>query len=90
MKAQHTPGPWERQQNKVVKSGQWVCEIFMDANVSFQEREANFNLIVTAPDLLEACKELVAHLEAIDQDRWLNNRAGDLMKKAISKTEGKN
>ena len=42
-----------------------------------------------APELLEAAKDLVSHLLKMENGKWLNNRPGDMLIKAIAKAEGK-
>ncbi len=68
----HTPGPWKIDENNELplaviqdhEEGQGICEL---ETVSFDtdETQANARLIAAAPELLEACKNLVAFLEQI-------------------------
>ena len=43
-------------------------------------------LCKAAPDLLEAAQGLVLHLSIIEEGQWLNNRCGQELIAAISKT----
>jgi hypothetical protein len=109
--ATHTKGPWHTGQGNgegsiFCESGRMrlesggttlypVCAISRGWDEG--EDEANARLIAAAPDLLEACKELVKHLDSLPDDTEkcrhlkmaLNNRAGDLMLAAIAKVEGR-
>lgn len=58
MKAKHTPGPWEKFEDKngVVRVGGAEHSV-ASINNPFLDNEANARLIATAPELLEALKE---------------------------------
>lgn len=75
MASQHTPGPYR----KARFNGQWGTAIYaLDANgddewhladvktvVSSDEREANADLFVAAPDMLAALKAALPHVERL-------------------------
>jgi hypothetical protein len=90
--AKHTRGPWSIE---AVKDYLRMLDTGIDSGAP--ESIANARLIAAAPDLLEACKELVKHLDSLPDDTEkcrhlkmaLNNRAGDLMLAAIAKVEGR-
>ena len=65
-----------------------TCPITTTRTPDRKEAEANANLIAAAPELLEAAVELRDHLKSCDQEIWLNNRAGEMLLKAITKAEG--
>lgn len=82
----YTPGPW-----KVSKDGcdidnvggAGVCTLYAD-----ETSDANARLIAAAPDLLEACKAIVAHWRMNDEAYYRSNLATDLLQ-TIAKAEGK-
>ena len=66
MKTQHTPGPWARNISPAwkypiydEKNHNKIAYIIKDAGISETEQEANLNLIVAAPELLEALDDLL-------------------------------
>ena len=68
MNTEHTPGPWEI--NKMTATYKipiygphdtWICS--MDAGIDAHTAQANARLIAAAPDLLEACKNLLRQFE---------------------------
>jgi hypothetical protein len=92
MNAKHTPGPWRvviRANQRGIRSltidtghltGGTYCK--MGASELQPEDEANARLIAAAPDLLEACKAVMAG-DAFDE------RYRDLCAAAIRKAEGR-
>ena len=89
----HTPGPWE------VRSEPGRCGydliIFKDVKViaemicpTWSGAVADANLIAAAPDMYEALKEIHALLEE-NQPSWYLQKHYNVMKKAITKAEGK-
>lgn len=64
MSAQHTPGPWERDdKGRTISSAKGpICECF-SGPVGVEECDANERLIAAAPDLLNALESLRDRLE---------------------------
>ena len=71
METKHTPGPWEAEQLYakgndgkfvVISKTNYIC--VCDAIEGVEVNEPNADLISAAPDLLEACQEMV---EAFDR-----------------------
>lgn len=102
-KAQHTPGPWEIYQNSICTSDGKANEIakltcygvWMNDGSPYGPRnpigQANLRLIASAPDLLLALENMVAHfpfwaskleMKQIDRD------AVALARAAIAKAKG--
>ena len=91
--SKHTPGPWDQRyfdDAKVIvvgpKKGQGTKRTLV-ATLTGPEREANGNLLVAAPDLLEALSEV------IDLFEWKESggpeeQAYDKAVAAIAKAEG--
>lgn len=90
-----SPGPWNVSQfhltdSIVTADGEQIAQVFeprmgytpMEAA---EVRHANAALIAAAPDLLESCRSLVAHLQRIQPDLLTLNLAGI----AIAKAEGR-
>ena len=85
----HTSGPW-------IKKGDWIhgsqesgavtgiCQVLSNCGVEETVR-ANANLIVSAPELLEA---LVALLKLHDGDDWDGDWPDEQARKAIAKATG--
>lgn len=73
-RAQHTSGPWEHYQEGHNAAG-WPCFVILGPDTAVAkiytgveedypgQAEANARLIAAAPELLEACKELVQQLK---------------------------
>jgi len=98
----YTPTPWWHPEGSVsimkkrdvrkfqVSGSEKIC----DATGSIKnagEQIANAAFIVRAcnshEELLEAAKYLVEHLEKMEGGKWLNNRPGELLQKAITNAE---
>lgn len=78
-----------------VESSETVCQCWrtgcdrgLTERARDQETEANARLIAAAPDLLEACKAIMAHWRMNDEAYYKSDLATDLLQ-AISKAEGK-
>ena len=61
--AKHTPGPWVRgdgDPHRILSSSTWDC--VAEVNDALPDSEANANLIIAAPELLDAlerCSKLI-------------------------------
>lgn len=92
----HTPGPWIIRQTEYVDrfifvSPQW-WNVEADNRVEFLHGRslANVRLMSAAPDLLEACKELLATSYSAPVNGQVHTHdAAIKMRAAISKAEGK-
>jgi hypothetical protein len=78
----HTPGPWKVIKNPNIHKihfGMIDSEKCSIGSVSYETEnaEANAKLIAAAPDLLEACKGMMAILETLDFD-WINQRQDEI------------
>ena len=62
----HTPGPWKIEErsgyNRIVGIG---GKVILDTDGD----DANTRLIAAAPELLEACRKMVARFQELSQDR---------------------
>ena len=65
---EHTPGPWEHKDGTIIADGWlrvadlWTCnpnDPSIDIVACEAECDANARLIAAAPDLLEACRQLL-------------------------------
>lgn len=92
----HTPGPWRiskwDQQNVADGFTTVICDSRGHGICKFltyghdKKVKVNANLIATAPDLLEACKEFVRKVECGEAR---SRRSYAQMKAAINKVEGR-
>lgn len=95
MKTQHTPGPWARNISPAwkypiyeEKNHNKIAYIIKDACISEAEQEANLNLIVAAPELLETLegihKALSRMIDKYDPDsiesEWLQHSNETILK----------
>ena len=87
MKTKHTKGKWLSIRDK---KGGWIFvdEIKASNRIACVEKniEANARLIASAPELLEACKNVLAHMLKYDYHPDQENVVE--LKKAIKKAEG--
>jgi hypothetical protein len=84
--SKHTPGPWDASRWRVCAEPggniKVICDTANNKASRTEENAANARLIAAAPDLLAACRSLLAQLEF---------ECGDLVseaKAAIAKAEG--
>lgn len=103
MSTQHTPGPWEIDDEYVKQSGNpdvGICRVLnMDKGGDKQWfrgpiTEANAHLIAAAPDMYEALKELYAVVKGecpslLDEDSGGDSRLALEIESALAKAEGK-
>ena len=95
--SKHTAGPWINKET----AGGHNTEIYTETGgstialtyhaCSYEENAANANLIAAAPDLLEACKAMIACLEDLtteDFSRGGEKAEREMMIAAIAKAEG--
>ena len=87
----HTAGPWRvgdddfNSENAFISAGKDYLQLAtIHAIHGKREAEANAQLIASAPELLEACKEALKYFDQIDF-RGANARQ---LTKAIAKAEG--
>ena len=94
----HTAGPWERRGVypnifAVFGKGGDICTIPLRTQKRLRsEIEANANLIASAPELLEACKEMLGWWEewtSAENPDLVENPNIDKLFKAITKAEGR-
>jgi hypothetical protein len=109
----HTPGPWkingyageheERGAYIVSENGRVVCATRGALSMRPEdhwEDEANARLIISAPDLLKACKTVAAFLDRLDEGlpaddplrklrRAVHKPLWDVLNPAIAKAEGR-
>lgn len=88
-KAKHTPGPWRRNGHTSIESkDRWIASTDSGGVKGFSEDVANAHLIAAAPELLEALKAALPHLQ------WANihgSRCDEQIAQtqaAIAKAEG--
>ena len=96
MKTTHTPGPWIVRGGNVIESLSrvYVAKAWMTDG---EEECANARLIAASPELFDACKAFVKHIESLPDDTekcrhlrlGLENRPGELLIEAIAKAEGR-
>lgn len=86
--AKHTPGPWKLDGVwglVIGPKGQEICAIHARLpEVPTEQAKENARLIAAAPDLLEACRKLLAFLEST----IIKGPAVDELRAAIDKAEG--
>lgn len=102
----HTPGPWtykrfcvHAQGIRISQSGYVGAASCSAEMAADQERIANARLISAAPDLLAACKEIIAKMDSLgdypanliepETDRVFAEYEFDDMRAAIAKATGK-
>lgn len=89
----HTPGPWHIED---ASYGQIICagkvDVAVVRNADELPHHANARLIAVAPDLLNALKSMLRHVErARESDLLACDDTGpeDMARDAISKAEGR-
>lgn len=101
--SKHTPAPWGTCEHSwsdtsiYGKNGKYIAKmsIYDEATEENQEvleseMEANANIIASAPEMLEALKEILDESDAMfDDDGQILGSINNLAKKAIAKAEGK-
>ena len=81
--SKHTPGPWKvRSTGEVGTERKLVAVIYPIETSKQRENIANAHLIASAPELLEACREALGHIEE-------GTESYNFIDTAITKTEGK-
>jgi len=92
MSTKHTPGPWKVISGAIVHSSDSAPVAEMNrteeaskAGIYPVERDANAHLIAAAPELLKACKRLLAGYSLIDEQR---EEAKEYARQIIAKAEG--
>lgn len=66
MVSMYTPGPWKAKSNNPAETFSWMVYNRAHSNwpIAVDMKEADAYLIAAAPDLLQACKDLVALLDS--------------------------
>ncbi len=91
-KTQHTPGPWTwtgNQKNQLWDHNNWLCgdmEGVLMHGGPWPVRDANARLIAAAPDLLEACKQMLKRAEVVPH--FNDEGDADFARETIAKAEG--
>ena len=85
----HTPGPWyiHRQALADIYADSLIASVYGSLD-SLEQGEANARLIAAAPELLEACKAAIAHLDTIFVYYDANDAIAAQLQSAITKAEG--
>ena len=85
----HTPGPWEYR--KMPRSGYIVFQTWDVPTAGYVKTEADAQLIVAAPEMLEALKALAKHVASCPCIQPSNQEmdAWELAKAVIAKAEGR-
>lgn len=93
----HTPGPWMVNKDNDQIGDVWavnpnipVAQAQMIGSLRFpdhKQREANTHLIAAAPELLAACKALIANTQHGDPGHIDYSQAVPMARKAIAKAE---
>lgn len=84
----HTPGPWIYQKGVIMEAcynGFNICDVSSTSEV--QQDEANGTLMAAAPELLDACKAMIALIgrHAIESHGTVAHK---LLLSAVAKAEG--
>lgn len=84
MTQQHTPAPWNLDADNRIQSdsAQYPIGQIFDLCLPDEEVEANKNLILAAPELLQCLEDFYHFIERA------NPRAGQLVWRAIKKAKG--
>lgn len=95
MSAKHTPGPWRVAENgffaMAVETSSGINithEAGYGTRISGPEKEANARLISAAPELLQALKESVPHLEymagGMTHAPWKTKKAQECLERVLA------
>lgn len=86
--SKHTPGPWRIKPqvdgNFLIvynDRGNWLAEVYDDDDPVEGRPEADARLIASAPDMLEALRDIVK--------QWPDSSAAKTARSVIAKAEGK-
>lgn len=91
--AEHTPGPWRSEYVRDVPEGYAAAIVAVDDGVvavvpaSWFSTEANAQLIAAAPDLFDACRQLISSVDKFDGTECVNAILS--ARAAIAKAEGR-
>jgi len=91
--AKHTSGPYWRDDDGFIAAGSGdtyvtLADFDCSNDIDIDEREANKDLFIAAPELLEACKEAHSLIHDLNQG-GANNPEEDILARAIAHAEGK-
>lgn len=85
----HSPAPWITRHDDSWDGYSYEFDDRTGDFIGCAKRPDDAALIAAAPDLLEACKEVVAHICEVDDDGTTPNyHLIQMVKKAIAKAEG--
>lgn len=89
MSTQHTAGPWVNLEDHGIihapSTDQAVCQVWNKFEDDFHNAKANARLISAAPELLQACRELLDIVEHISGGVWLEGKSAKAARAAITK-----
>jgi|GEM_PF-5797043 hypothetical protein len=77
--SKHTPGPWVKE-GRIIKGerGEYIADV---------KWTSDMNLLFTAPELLDACKEAFNNIIGLNLEKRLPKTV-ELLESAIRKAEG--
>lgn len=85
MTNKHTPAPWIKKGNFIEdQHGYWICALDEEAQCFEETEQANINLILASPDLLEALELLVRFNNSPPQIYYQKMTEKQVLDKAIS------
>lgn len=86
----HTPGPWGVNADHFVESGDGtlICDPHIEPDGDPPELESNAALLAAAPDLLEACRDVLPFLQAQAELGLDVVTEIEAMERAIAKADG--
>jgi hypothetical protein len=99
----HTPGPWQQHDNAPVYGERYAATVWGPEGpghgliadcrqLGADEDLANAKLIAAAPDLLEAARATLHHLDylrGLCGDEGIMRRVADTLRAAVDKAEGR-
>jgi len=87
--SKHTAGPWEQDGMEIARTDKQGVKIYHNGfhlgtwvENDWDGQSPNSNLMIAAPDLLEACKLVITSLKIVSQENLIN-----VLNEAIQKAE---